>query len=143
MTVVPFEPFHIELLRAQGVQDAQLTEVSYVPASCAKFLKPAGPCVTAFQGATVLVCGGIMTASPGTGVAWALLSNEAARHMLWLHRAVLRFIETQRLRRLEATVVEGFPAGCRWVELLGFEFEGRMRAYGPDGETHLRYARVT
>jgi hypothetical protein len=37
---------------------------------------------------------------------------------------------------------EGFGQGCRWVELLGFEFEGRMKGYGLNGETHLRYAKV-
>lgn len=81
------------------------------------------------------------------GLVWAAVAKDAGRHMLWLHRATARYLEavqaTHRLRRLEATVEKGFAVGCRWVELLGFEFEGEMRAFGANGETHLRYARVS
>ena len=29
----------------------------------------------------------------------------------------------------------------RWLHRLGFTYEGRMEAYGPDGSAHLRFAR--
>jgi hypothetical protein len=140
--VEPFQPFHLDILRAQGVQGSQLLEVSQVPANSANLKKPDGPAVTAFDGNRILVCGGIATMGPKRGACWALLAADSGRHMLALHRAVGRFITLQPWQRLEATVEKGFGAGCRWVELLGFEFEGEMKAYGTHGETHLRYART-
>lgn len=140
MTVEPFKAFHIDLLRAQGVQHAQLREISNVPATYASV--PPGPAVTAFDGDRVVLCGGIAIKAVQRGDCWALLSEHAGAHMAWLHYAVKRFITMQRWQRLEATVEENFDQGCRWVELLGFEFEGRMRSYGLNGETHMRYARV-
>jgi hypothetical protein len=138
--VRPFKPFHIDLLRAQGVQSAQLREISHVPATYASV--PPGPAVTAFDGDHIVLCGGIAIQALGRGQCWALMADQAGRHMTWLHYAVKRFLNMQRWQRLEASVEEGFGQGCRWVELLGFEFEGKMRGYGVNGETHLRYARV-
>lgn len=138
MTVVPFRPYHLELLASQGVQAAQ---ISHVPASYASFERPAGTALTAFEGETVIACGGILTVGE-RGFAWAVLSSESGRHMLWLHRAVQRVLEMQRCRRIEATVEMGFSAGCRWAKLLGFKYEGKMRAYGDDGKSHLRYGWV-
>lgn len=36
---------------------------------------------------------------------------------------------------------QGFGQGCRWVTLLGFNFEGELKNYGLKGETYLRFAR--
>lgn len=140
--VRPFRPFHVDLLRAQGVQHAQLAEVSLVPATYASIGPPSGPAVTAFAGTRVLLCGGIQRLLPGSGVCWALMAEDTSAHMRWLHYAVKRFLELERWRRLEATVEDGFEAGCRWVRLLGFTDEGAMPGYGVNGETHRRYARV-
>lgn len=134
--------YHIELLKAQGVQGSQAREVSYVPVSYASLPRISGSALTAWDGERIMLCGGIMPMGPRIGVLWALLSADAGTHMLWLHRATKRFIEINPPKRLEASVEKGFPQGCRWLELLGFRFEGEMSAYGLNGETHLRYART-
>lgn len=142
MIIEPFRPVHLDVLRAQGVQAAQAREVSHVPASYASVSRAPGTAVTARMGDRILLCGGVTTVDAERGVLWALLSVSASAHLVRLHRGVERFLSVQRPRRLEATVEEGFGPGCRWLELLGFEYEGRMRGYGMNGETHLRYARV-
>lgn len=142
MIVEPFQPFHVDVLRAQGVQPAQLAEVSHVPGSYASVGRPQGPAVTARDGDHILICGGIVKQTDTRGECWALLSPDAGRHMLSLTRAVKRFIEIHPWKRLEATVEEQFGAGCKWVEILGFRFEGVLPRYGLDGETHLRYVRL-
>lgn len=142
MRVVPFEPYHIDVLRAQGVQAAQQRSVSQLPASYASVARPPGPALTAYAGERIIIAGGIMKVGERNGICWALLSEDARHHMVWLHYAVKRFITIERWRRLEATVEETFTAGCRWLDLLGFKFEGRMPGYGDQGETHLRYGRT-
>ena len=135
---------HVRFLIAQGCQASQLRQVSHASAILGNLERPPGLAMTAREGDRILLCGGILPtgAHPALGVLWAVLAADAGRHMLWLHRATRRFIDISPLQRLEATVEDGFPAGCRWLELLGFEYEGRMRAYGLNGETHLRYARI-
>lgn len=142
LIVEPFRPYHIPLLIAQGVQDAQRQEVSHVPVTYASVAKPPGLSMTVRDGESIVLCGGVLPTGPKQGVLWALLSAQAGQHMLFLHRATRRFIEIEPLRRLEASVEVGFPAGCRWLELLGFQYEGPLNAFGPHGEDHVRYARI-
>lgn len=142
MIVEPFRTYHIKLLMAQGIQASQVQQVSHVPATYASVERPPGLAMTARDGDKIVLCGGIIPTTSNMGLLWAVLAADAGQHMVWLHRATRRFLDIESRRRIEATVQEGFPAGCRWLELLGFEYEGPMRGYGDDGETHLRYARV-
>ena len=142
MRVEPYRPVHLQLLIAQGVQPSQARQVSHVPASYASVEKPPGPAMTAIAGDRIILVGGIIPTAPKIGVLWAVLSEAAGSHMVWLHRATKRFLTLQEWQRIEATVEEGFPAGCRWLELLGFKHEGPMPKYGLNGETHIRFGRT-
>ena len=142
LIVEPYRLHHLQLLIYQGPQAAQLRTLSHLPASCAKVTENLGPALTVREGERIILVGGMASVAKHYGILWAVLSADAGRHMLFLHRGVKRFLDMQHVRRLEATCEEGFGAGCKWLDLLGFEFEGRMRAYGDLGETHLRYARV-
>lgn len=143
LTIETFRPYHLELIKLQGSQPSQVRTLSHVPAGCASVARLPGPALTARQGDHIVLCGGIMTVTDKMGLLWAVLSHRAGAQMLTLHRCTERFIAMHRLRRLEATVEEGFAPGCRWLALLGFQYEGKMAGYGDDGETHLRFARVT
>jgi hypothetical protein len=143
LTVVPWHPWHIELMKAQGgAQAAQAAELAAVPPGFSELAAPPGPALSVFDGEFLLMCGGIVYQGPGRGALWSLVGDRARPHMNYLHYAAKRFIGMDHWRRLEATCEEGFPQGCRWLKLLGFEFEGLMRAYGLNGETHRRYARI-
>lgn len=140
--VTPFETWHLELLLAQGVQPSQ-ARASHVLARHAKVAKPVGTSLTAWDDdGRVLITGGVMAVDNTCGTLWAVLSAHAGCRMLAVHRGLSRFLDSQPQRRIEATVEAGFAPGCRWLELLGFEFEGHMRGYGDNGETHERYALV-
>lgn len=141
--VEPYRPYHLELMIAQGdVQEHQRADLSYVPANLARVFRLPGQSMAVLDHGRVLLCGGIIPEGPRSGLMWAVLSKRAGRHMVFLHRGVLRFIEMQALTRVEATVEKGFGQGCRWLKVLGFQYEGDMRAYGVDGKDHERWARV-
>lgn len=142
LDVETFRTLHLRLLIAQGVQGSQIQQVSHVPASYASVERPPGLAMTVRDGERIVMCGGVIPTGPQHGVLWAVLSAQAGKHMLWLHRATRRFLDMDRRRRIEATVQDGFPAGCRWLEMLDFNFEGHMPGYGENGETHIRYGRV-
>ena len=43
---------------------------------------------------------------------------------------------------IEMIVDPDHRAACRWARLLGFEEEGYMKSYSPDGRDALMFARV-
>lgn len=140
--VKPFRRHDLELIFAQGVQDSQARAVSQVPSAYASLARVAGVTLSVWSGQDLLLVGGLVRVSEKNGMLWSVLNKRAGPHMLAIHRALTRFLGAQPERRIEATVEEGFARGCRWLELLGFEFEGKMRCFGDFGETHLRYALV-
>jgi hypothetical protein len=134
---------HLEAALAGSVQPAQRRLVSHVPVTLARLLRLPGAALTALEGDHVLMTGGLMPTGDQMAVLWAVLADDAGAHMVRLDKAVRRFLAIhERYRRLEASVQQDFPEGCRWLELLGFEREGPLRAYGDDGADHWRYARV-
>lgn len=139
MNVRPFRTSDLTRIR---LQPGQLGNLSFVTPEYGQRLIAAGPSITVERNEVVLGCAGIGIHAGGSGVLWAFIAGSAGKHFVAIDRIARRFIGTVPLRRLEATVEKGFEPGCRWLDLLGFHFEGEMRSYGPDGLDHLRYARV-
>lgn len=140
MLIVPFQPEHLNRILLQPSQIAlqpELAKADYGPS-----LLAAGPCYSAVAGDEVIASAGFYPQWDGRAIVWALVSANAGRHFVKLHRAVLRSFEIHPFRRVETCVLAGFAEGCRWAEMLGFEREGFMRAYAPDGSDFHLYARV-
>lgn len=135
-------PFRIEDLSRIRLQRGQLSMVSIVTPDYARALIAAGPSISVERRGEILGCAGIGIHNGGSGILWSVISEVAGPHFIRLDRIARRFISSIHLRRLEATVEKGFEPGCRWLDLMGFHFEGVMRCYGPGGEDHLRYARI-
>jgi len=67
-------------------------------------------------------------------VAWALLSNQAPKHFLSIHRAASSFFRDQPVFRVEAYIDVEFPVVWRWIKALGFtEEKDFLRGYLPGG----------
>ena len=109
----------------------------------AQMLADAGEAYTLLHDGRIIACMGVVELWAGRGMAWALLAGDIGRAMISVHRIVRRFLwEECALRRVEAYVDAGFSAGHRWVEQLGFEREGMMRAFAQHGGDMVMWARV-
>lgn len=139
MRIEKFTPEHLDAL---SLQDAQAYIGQFVTPEYAAWLAEYGDGYTVIDGDYVVACAGVAKQWEGRGMAWALLAKESGRCFLPLHRAVLRYLDFAGYRRIEATVDAEFMPGHRWLMMLGFEREGRMPAYAPDGRTHDLYARI-
>jgi hypothetical protein len=137
MRIMAFEPWHIEAMNVQASQRAVLG----APMLYLHNLAQSGPAYSAVAGSRLVVCGGCVLTGFGTGHLWAVLAENAP--LLAVHRAGLRLLDMLMadLRRIESSTEAGFAPGCRWLTMLGFQSEGLMRAYGPAGEDHMRFAR--
>lgn len=90
----------------------------------------------------ILAIAGVEPQWENRAIAFALISGAAGPYFWAIHSAVSDFLNTAPFRRIEATVDVGFAQGHRWIKMLGFELEGYLRAYRPDGADMLLYARV-
>jgi hypothetical protein len=103
--------------------------------------------MVAVRGGNLIAAGGIVPHWPGRGEAWALVSSTAEPRDLAPAIRLARAWLDQRQRnpmfnRLEAYVRNGAPWRASFMRGLGFEPEGLLTAWGPDGSDFAIYARV-
>jgi len=106
-------------------------------------LKAAGPSYTALDGDKVVACIGMVNIWQGRAQVWALIAKDAGRKFFYIHKMVERALRLHPCKRVETTVTSDFVEGHRWMTMLGFEREGCMRAYTPEGLDTDLYARVS
>lgn len=138
--IARLQPEHLQGFRLQAAQQrlaGNLADPDYVRA-----LAASGNAYTAIADGRVIACAGCLQMWEERAFLWSLISEEAGPHMRALVRAAEGYLRVAPWRRIEAAVASDFRQGQRLIRLLGFEFEGRMRAFSPDGADHDLYARV-
>jgi len=140
MKIVPFHPQHLEALI---LQPSQSLLAGYFKEGYGEALVKSGPSFTGVDDdGNVVGCSGVVEQWENRAIAWALLSDWSGKHFVKIHKAVKRFLDSTDYRRIEAFVDAEFEQGHRWVNMLGFEREGYMRAFNPDGRDAVLYARI-
>jgi hypothetical protein len=106
-----------------------------------------GRSFSGLDGGAVFACSGVIPYWYGRCQVWAIISREIGKaRMLWLTRQAFTFLDRlqqdERYRRVEAVANASNPASVRWCEMLGFEKEGYMECYDPEGNDHIAYVRL-
>ena len=93
----------------------------------------------------MVCCAGVLHKTDGIGLAWALYPPGIGKYHIdpniakdCIAEAAKRF----NYRRIEATVREDFPIGHSYIRWLGFQVEGLLRCYEPDGTNAFMYSRI-
>ncbi len=135
--------FKAKYLRAMVLQDAQqiMSPLTFDDEYCEQ-LVDAGPAYTILDGNKPIMCAGVAEMWTNRYAAWAWLSKDAGPKMVGLTRIVDDYLNTRPYKRIEAYVDARFDAGHRWIQMLGFEREGYMRAFSPLGKDCILYARI-
>lgn len=139
MMIEAFRPDHLDRLLLQPRQ--QHVRQLFVNPDYGQYLAN-GLSYAAVEGDTVLVCAGLLPMWEGRAEAWALMGADLKRNFVAIHNAAQRFLSVADFRRIEAVVDAEFCSARKWIERLGFEYEGPARAYTPDGRDCIRYAKV-
>ena len=94
----------------------------------------------------VIGIGGIHNIWDHVGEAWLLLGKDAvtkptsvARHTAYMFDYLQEEFD---YKRIQASIAVTDKTAKRFAEWLGFQNEGVMKKYGPDGTDYYRYARV-
>ena len=101
---------------------------------------------TLFEEDVVLGIGGVHNIWQGVGEAWLLLGKEAFARPTTVARHTCNMFdhmqEEYEYQRIQASISVKDANAKRFAEWLGFQNEGIMKKYGPDGSDYYRYARV-
>lgn len=129
--IVPFRPEHLAAIRLQGVQAS--AQYQCTEAFGREIAANVGLARTALVDGKPIACAGLTELWPHRAYAWAYLGEGWERHTKTVMRAVLAALRACRWRRVEAAIDIRYSAGKRWVQRLGFEYEGTHRAFTSDG----------
>lgn len=95
----------------------------------------------------VLAIVGITRIWDGVYEAWTFLSKGIKTFPKTFHKSCLAILSSHRdgldIKRYQAIVKVGFVEGQKWIYSLGFEIEGVMRNYGPEGADYYMCGRIT
>lgn len=132
--VVAYKHEHLRLLNVKQIHQGEVPKV--VMNYALTFLLGETP---------VAILGGFLFC-PGVIHIWGLIGEEVRQCPVAFHKAckkVLYFYETRdKPRRIQVDVRVDYMEGQKWVESLGFNREGVMKRFGPNGADHYLYAKV-
>jgi Acetyltransferases, including N-acetylases of ribosomal proteins len=141
----PLTPEDLEIIIPRAFEAREMAMIGNLPARVAACWEH-GAAYCGWLGGDILACAGVTLLWRGVGAAWCITSPLVARHPLSFHRAVRRMLDLLEaslgLHRVQVEVQGDHFVSQRWVERLGFEFEGFMPGYGPDGSRYVRFGRV-
>lgn len=144
--VIPFERDHAEALDIRASDRLVVSSIGHGICDLAVEYASRGPCLTAMWGGNVVAVVGVILLWNGVGEGWAMTSDLVPRVAKSFHRAVLvglnRIWNEYNLHRVQLVVHDRNIVSQRWVKRMGFEFEGILIKYGPDGSNYYRYART-
>jgi len=136
--VVPLNIDHLDRLFADQ------PESELVIQSRLAYLSPGSSALCLLEDGIPVFCGGIVSLQWHRGEAW-ILPNHFFRSHLKLCLKILRdqmprLASLGKFRRVQATCLNGSSAKLFYV--LGFDYEGTMKKFGPGGESCQMWARV-
>lgn len=140
VAIVRFTPEHLTALRLQGLQAAWQPHMTIEHGR--ELVASKGEAWTALDGDMPIACAGFIEMWANRAYAWSYLSDAALRNFRAVHRATWDVLSRCRWRRVELTTDVHHVAAARWAAHLGFEMEGRLRAWTPDGRDVYQWARV-
>jgi len=135
---IPFSPDHIKELNLSP-------EFPFAEKNL-DFYEKSGPAVTLVVEDRKIGCGGVAFPWRGMGEAWACFDIDVNKYPIAAFKLSKRFLddvfEYCTMRRMQAIVRADMRTHRRFVEVLGFSFEGVLRSFGEDGLDYVMYART-
>jgi len=119
---------------------------------CSKMLadlsysNPDSLCVSFGIDGRILGVAGSFRQWAGSSQLWAIFDKEVDKYPMALTRIcnslILYAVKKQNLRRVSINVKSDYTKGNRFAWTLGFDFEGKMHGFLPDGTDANLYARL-
>lgn len=142
MMVKPYKAEHALALVVRDIEKGMKNDEGF--ARWAEEVNAPGTSYSMFVEDSLLGCAGVNILWQGVGEGWVILSPEVVHHKIKVCRAIRKYLEKivreNNLHRVQAHVSCDFEAAINFVESLGFELEGRMKKFYPEGTDCFLYA---
>lgn len=138
---IPFQPAHLAAIVPHVTQGP----VWMPPDDVLVTLAVPGIATSGVLNGRIIGSAGVLPIRPGLAQAWAVFGDipkPCWPAVVGRIRVALERAHLAGARRIEAQVRRGFGPGVRLARLLGFEVEGILRAWGPDGVDYLMYSKI-
>lgn len=143
MIVAPLTRSHV-LYVADRVPDQNRSHLGVILSGMPLYTAP-GRGLAFLDKGQVFAITGLAPIWEGVAEAWFIPTKEMSAKKIQTIRLVRReldaAIERLKLRRVQAVVRSDFVDAHKLAKFLGFESEGLMKKYGPDGLDYERYAK--
>ena len=145
MIMVDYKPEHIESI-LDGDMSKMARKSFGMAEDIANGLVAPGLAFSGLIDGYVIASAGIKPLWNGVGEGWIVASDKMPNKKLSVINLIKEnfdnMIHDNGFVRVQAGVRFDWPEAKRFAEFLGFEHEGIMRKYGPDGQDYYRMARV-
>jgi RimJ/RimL family protein N-acetyltransferase len=144
--VVPYERAHAYMVLANNINDFDM-KLSSLP-DWEEWTKEYENSIgySLIINGEIIGSAGVFLGGYGRGDCWMIVTTRISKYKKTVFKTVKNMLneiaKKYHLRRLQTVVLPEFEAGKRFVEGLGFECEGCLKKYGPNGEDFLMYGRV-
>lgn len=142
ITVRPFEAGDIALVGGREYE----RELMNLTGSNGEENAARGPAFTMLDDGQPVMSAGVVIYWPGVGEAWMHLSPWFHSHVKTAYREVRdilrQIIVTKHLRRVQCPIHAEMEKNMNFVEHLGFQIEGILHRWGPEGGDYIAYAMV-
>jgi len=106
-----------------------------------------GCAYTAIDSGKPVLCFGLEFQWEGVAIAWLIPDRAMVKkHKFKFHKGALKYFDIAakhyNLHRIEVAVNVRNSYAERWIESIGFEYEGTLRKYGVDKVDHKMYSRL-
>ncbi|MBN2323805.1 MAG: hypothetical protein JXQ30_08720 [Spirochaetes bacterium] len=141
LRIVPFELDHLNQVVFRAVEFGRYEFIENYKET---FLK--GPAYSAFDGESLVFCGGVVIYWKGVGEGWLICNHTIRKYIrevcFYVGEYLKKIISEDDLHRVQATVPAQWGQGVRFLERMGFQREGLLRKYSKDAEDYYIYSRV-
>ncbi|KAA5932323.1 MULTISPECIES: hypothetical protein [unclassified Pantoea] len=136
MNIIDFEPAHILQIEPQASQRYIDRSIKY-----GEYLA-AGDCFTGMQDGRVVAIGGVIPVSETRAYLHMIVAEGFAHQWIKIFRATRRLITAVQGDYLRLETLSTTPESDRWLEMVGFQYEGVLRRVMPDGTDAKSYSIV-
>ncbi|MCS3423443.1 hypothetical protein M2403_002044 [Rahnella sp. BIGb0603] len=127
MKIIPYEPRHLLEIEPQKSQESleRTQERAEQLATYQSF--------TGVIDGRVVAIGGLVELNPIRAYLYLIVTGDIPHQWTQLYRSARRLINAGLTDYIRLETLSAFPEADRWLELIGFKYEGTMRRAGPDG----------
>lgn len=141
MNTINYKPEHLHELMAGRLNSGAPENIGYMKEYAEELQHPDWSYSVIHNGHLVLCCG-IVPMWAGVGEVWFIASNLIHTHKIpfirFARQKMMEVVEANSLIRVQGVVKVGWDTALRFSKFMGFETEGIMKKYGPEGADYYR-----